>query len=99
MKNKSAKDLAFEKERAKFRKEINLLQENISERNKEIIDLNIRILQLEGERDQLQDWVNRLLEYTGMSKEDLQSMIESEKRKAELMENVAPLFGFMGKYL
>ena len=47
-KQKSKKDLAFERERAKYRHEISTLQREIKENLREIEVLNQKILELEG---------------------------------------------------
>ena len=93
---KSAKDIAFEKERAKFRSEIRNLQYQIAYRDKQIKELNETISQRESELFKQEDWIRRLLEYTEMSKEDLQKLIESEKDKAEIRERISTTLGIIG---
>lgn len=100
---KSAKDIAFEKERAKFRSEIRNLQYQIAYRDRQIEELNETISQREAElfkqEEELfkqEDWIRRLLEYTEMSKKDLQMLIKSEKDKAEIREKVSTTLGIIG---
>ena len=103
MPSKSAKDLAFEKERAKYRKQIRELESVIDERDVTIRELNDQLLQAEGKCSELQDWINRLLEYTEMSEEDMRNIIQKEKDTAELMEHFNALIGigrmFGGTYI
>lgn len=59
--NKSAKDLAFDKERAKYRHEISDLQREIKENLCEIKVLNQKIFELEGSIWQKDEWIRMLL--------------------------------------
>lgn len=93
MKQKSAKDIAFEKERAKFRSEIRELKNSLNINQRIIDELNETIMKNEQVISQQEEWIERLLEYTEMSKEDLQKLIINEKHKAEIRENMACLFG------
>ena len=70
---KSAKDIAFEKERCQYKKK---LRENLKQ----------RVDALESENARLQDWVDRLLEYTELSKEDFMAMVESDKNIAKVVQ-------------
>ena len=93
---KSAKDLAFEKERAKLRSEIRNLQYQILDMDNQIKELNEIIFDRENELRQQSEWIDRLLEYTEISKEDLQMLIKSEKDKAEIRERVSSTLGIIG---
>lgn len=92
MSNKSAKDLAFEKERAKYRKKIRELELELSKNNIEKRELIDRIAEIERERDELRDWVDRLLEYTEMSEHDMKRILEKEKYLAAASKNMHTLF-------
>lgn len=95
-KTKSAKDLAFDKERVKFRSEIRNLQYQIMDMDNQIKELNEVIFDRENELRQQSEWIDRLLEYTEISKEDLQMLIKSEKDKAEIRERVSSTLGIIG---
>ncbi len=69
---KTAKDLAFDRKRFKYEKQIQDLRKELSE-------MEERALKAESKSEQLQDWVDRLLEYTEMSEEDLKKTIQREK--------------------
>lgn len=84
---KSAKDMAFDKERAKYRHEIRELQYQISEKEIEIKILNNLIEAKESKIEELNDWIHRLLEYTELSKEDTKRFIDKEKKAAEMIED------------
>jgi DNA repair exonuclease SbcCD ATPase subunit len=83
MKNKTAKDMAFDRERAKYGMQIKNLQNELSQKNRENLELRKQISNLELERDQLKDWINRLLEYTEMSEEDMKKAIQKDIDLAE----------------
>ncbi len=91
----SAKDLAFEKERAKFRKKIRDLEHEIN---------NLKLLYMQKENElrvvnsklsQKEDWIVRLLEYTELSEDDMKAIIDKEKSVAK----VANMFGELGSVI
>lgn len=96
--NKSAKDIAFDKERANFRSEIRNLKYQIEYRDKQIEELGETVCQREEELFKLNEWIERLLEYTEISKEDLKKLIESEKEKAEVREKISTTLGILGMF-
>lgn len=88
----SAKDLAFEKERTKFRKKIRELERDVA-------DLKVAYMQKENELQivssklyQKEDWIRRLLEYVELSEEDMKAIIDKEKSIAK----VTKMFGELG---
>lgn len=98
MKQKSAKDIAFEKERVKFRSEIKRLTSCLNTKQKQIDDLNESIREKDEIINHQQEWIERLLEYTEMSKEDLQKFINSERYKAEIRERFSSVIDIMGAF-
>lgn len=76
---KSKKDLAFDKERAKYRSEIKTLQHEIKENFYEIERLNQKISKLEDSIRQKDDWINRLLEYMDLSEEDISKKVREDR--------------------
>ena len=96
MKNsKSAKDLAFDRERAKYRSKIHDLENQISDMDKQIAEVTEMLRQKEEELLVQEDQIRRLLEYTEMSKEDLQVLIKSERNKTEMRDTMASAFEMM----
>lgn len=97
-KQKSKKDLAFERERAKYRHEISTLQREIKEKLREIEVLNQKILELEGSIRQKDDWIRRLLEYTDLTEEDIRNQIQKDKSVSEVINHMqemnSMIFGF-----
>lgn len=85
---KSKKDIAFDKERAKYRHEINDLQRTISKQIAEISNLMKRISELEESVRQKDEWIQRLLEYTELSEEDMRKQIKKDKNVSEVLEHI-----------
>ena len=98
MKNKTAKDLAFDRERAKYGKRIRELETELKGKNYEIHELRYQISQLEEKCCSLQDWIDRLLEYTEMSEKDIKTIIQKDKDSAEVMKRMNGLFGIMDMF-
>lgn len=96
---KSAKDMAFEKERAKFRQRIRELEREVKEEKINSWKLNELIEAKDKEIDELKDWISRLLEYMDLSEEEMRKIIKSEKAKADLILNMSGMSSLFGKYL
>ena len=96
---KSAKDIAFEKERAKFRQRIRELEREVKEEKINSWKLNELIEAKDKEIDELKDWISRLLEYMDLSEEEMRKIIKSEKAKADLILNMSGMSSLFGKYL
>lgn len=90
---KSAKDIAFDKERATFRKQIRELEREVFNKELEIRELKNVISQKETEMVEKDDWIRRLLEYMELSEEDLKRFIENEKLKSDIYDG----FGIIDK--
>jgi len=97
MSNKSAKDIAFDRERAKLKKQKREVEEQLRVRDKAIESLMDRISELENVIVQKDEWIERLLEYTELTKEDLKAMIEKDKATAEALKTFNSLIGFCGR--
>lgn len=83
---KSAKDLAFDKERAKYRKQIRELELHIKEKDIKIYSLDSELKQSNAKIEQLEDWINRLLDYTELSEADMKIIINKDKAAAEVLD-------------
>lgn len=86
--NKSAKDLAFDKERAKYRHEISTLQREIKENLRYIELLNQKISELEESIRQKDDWIFRLLKYTELTEEDMRNQIQKDRSVSEVVNHI-----------
>ena len=94
---KSAKDIAFDKERAKYNKRIRELESQLKEKD-EIINSQKEDL---ARMEQLEDWVNRLLEYTELSEDDMRNIVNKERTTAKIINDfssMGKLFGRVGLY-
>ena len=85
-KKQSAKDIAFEKERQKFRKEIRQLEVRCLEQKKQIAEADEEIHKKDSVISQQKEWIDRLLEYTNMSEDDMKRIIEHQKRMSQITE-------------
>lgn len=92
-KKKSAKDIAFDKERAAFRKRIRELEREVRNKEAENRELRNMISQKETETAEKDDWIRRLLEYMDLTEDDLKKFIENEKIKADIYD----VFGIIDK--
>ena len=97
-KKKSAKDIAFDKERATFRKQIRELEREVSNKDLEIRKLKEVISQKETEITGKDDWIRRLLEYMDLSKDDLKRFIENEKAKDDIRDRFSTVDKIFSKY-
>lgn len=86
---KSAKDMAFEKERAKFRKQIRALEDVIASRDKQILELCKTIEQREAELFKEYELNAQLIARTGLTPEEFKELLNAEKQKAEIVSHLA----------
>lgn len=83
---KSAKDLAFEREKAKFRKEIRELEYRIAEKDKHIVELEKVIGKCNMQIQQQEDWIRRLLEYMDLPEEEMRKRIANGRDKDKILD-------------
>ena len=90
MQKLSAKDKKFQEERIKFRQTLRELEKEVNFKNKKIDELKIENTELESKIRELQEWIDRLLEFTELSKEQINDMIKTNKiiKKYEEMGSV-----------
>lgn len=97
-KTKSAKDLAFDKERAKYRKEIRELNSLVSKQNINIDRLKQDIDRKDMELQEKDEWIRRLLEYMDMSEEDMRKIIQKDKTMAEAAERLSDINKMVSRF-
>lgn len=90
---KSAKDIAFDKERAKYRKEIRALEHDVLALRVAVMQKDNELNLLRNELEQKSDWIRRLLEYTELSEDDMRTIISKEKNTASVMKMFGELSG------
>lgn len=94
MNNKSAKDLAFDRERARYQKQINDLKTQLNQKEIELHEANKQFSDLTSKCEELQNWVDRLLGYLDMSEDELRTLIQKDAKIAEFGET---FFGLLKK--
>lgn len=94
MKKKSAKDLAFDRERSKYNGSIRKLENQLKLKDVEIRHLRGQIATLEDKCETLQEEIDQLLTYVGLSEEELQDIIKGQKQSAETAKLMLKLFAF-----
>lgn len=82
----------FEGKKIELEKQIKALTARVSEQNKTISEQKGQIDALSSENQQLKEWIERLLEYTELSKEDIKAACEKDKKIASAI-SVFGLFG------
>ena len=83
--------MAFERERAKYRKQIRELQSELRAKEARIADLKEELSEKETEIAEKEDWIRRLLEYTELSPEELKNLLEKEKATADIMDELSKI--------
>ena len=90
-KNRSAKDIAFDKERAKYRKEIRELSSQVIKQRIDIDKLKQDVDRKDMELVEKDEWIRRLLEYMDTSEEDMRKIIQKDKTMAEAAERLSDI--------
>lgn len=88
---KTAKDLAFDRERAKLRRQIRDLQQEVREANDEAAKLALAINSQNEAIEQLHEENRKLRELTGLSPEAIEIILNDAKRTAEASEHIKNL--------
>lgn len=96
---KSAKDLEFERERAKYRHIINDLSSENRRYASIVQEQKEKMASLETTVAEQGDWINRLLNYCGLSDEEMRDIVNTEKKKAEVAKNMAETTAIMRSWL
>ena len=73
----------FAKERDKYLKCIKSLEQQLENAHNDTRLYRTRSELYERENEELKNWIERLLEYTELSKEDIKAACEKDKRLAE----------------
>lgn|SRR5699024_549666 len=97
-KTKSAKDLAFDKERTKYKKEIRELNSMIIKQRIDIDKLKQDIDRKDMELVEKDEWIRRLLEYMDMSEEDMRKIIQKDKTMAEAAERLSDINKMVSRF-
>ena len=82
----TAAEKHFEKKRIQYEKQIKYLEEQLTYTRKEFRDTIAKYDFCKRENEELKDWVERLLQYTELSKEDIKAACEKDKRMGVALE-------------
>ena len=86
----------FEAKRVAIEKEKRYLLDRVCELNAENQQIKSERDTLQVENQQLKDWIDRLLEYTELSKEDIVAACEKDKKMKESADMMLSLFKMTG---
>lgn len=89
----------FEKKRVQLERDIKSVKEQRDTFYKQMIEYKSKFEFLERENEELTNWIERLLEYTELTKEDIKAACEKDKRMAATMKWLTDWSGAFQKYL
>lgn len=95
-KNFDAAEKHFEKKRMDYDKRIKSLSIALNESRGQTAQYKKLYDDLKGENEQLKAWVERLLEYTELSVEDIKQACEKDKKLGEVMGMMSAMFNMSG---
>ena len=87
-KNRSAKDIAFDREREKYRKEIKDRDTLITELHHLVKQLEESVRERDNKIAERNDWIRRLLEYMDLSEDDMKKIIQKDRNMAEVSKRL-----------
>lgn len=88
----------FEKKKCEYDRKIKSLTIALKESREETLKYKTLYEDISGENEQLKAWIERLLEYTELSMEDIKQACEKDKRMGETMQMMKTLFKLGGIY-
>ena len=94
MSEKSKKDLAFERERTKFRRKIRELECKLKIKEDENAKIACEKAELEEEIEKLKDCNARLLEFMDVPEEELKKLVKDRQEKEEIREKMVDFLQF-----
>lgn len=81
----NAAEKHFEKKRIQYEKRIKSLEQQLESAHRDTRHFRSKFEFLERENEELKNWVERLLEYTELSEEDIKAACEKDKKAAEAL--------------
>lgn len=95
----NAAEKHFIEKEVKYQKQIQKHREFISQLEKNMSDLNAEKQRLLDENTQLKDWIERLLQYTELSLNDIKTVCEQDKKSGEAISSLMKLTNMFGQYM
>lgn len=96
MRQMSAKDRAFERERQRLQGRIRDLEAALAGQSMEAAGFRAALQKRDARIQELEQQMETLSR--ALSREDLQLLLDSEKKRQELAENLNTLFRFAGRF-
>lgn len=93
-KNYTAAEKHFIKKQEQYERQIKYLHNTTTEQAASLAELTALNQKLIGENTQLKDWIDRLLVYTELSKEDIKAACGKDKKMSEFFD----VFNAFSKY-
>ena len=87
----------FEKKRVQYEKRIKDLNQQLENAHRDTRYFRSRYEFLQRENEELKNWIERLLEYTELSQEDIKAACEKDKRAAEALSWLSQ-FGILSQF-
>lgn len=97
-KTNQKKDLAFDRERAKYRKEIRERDSTIIHQLSKISELETELREANDKIAQQQDWIKRLLEYMDMPEDEMKKRIQNERVKDDIIDRLGTIDKVFGRF-
>lgn len=91
----TAAEKHFEKKRIEYERQIKNLNQQLKNAHDDIRLFRSRYELTEMENEELKEWIERLLEYTELSKEDIKLACEKDQRMAKAAEWLNTFSKFM----
>ena len=95
----NAAEKHFEKKRQEYENTIKRIDNALKESRAETIKYKTAYENATTENEQLKAWIERLLEYTELSIEDIKEACEKDKRMGEAVKMLTGLMKFTGSYI
>lgn len=82
----------------RYQKQLKRLGDTIAKLSGKNLQLIAEKVELETENTRLNEWIERLLEYTELSKEDIKAVCEQDKRHERAVSSIMHMLDFTTKY-
>lgn len=85
----------FAKIEERYKYEIKSMRAERDRLAKELGEAREKIANLEAEKQSLEDWAKRLLEYTELTPEDIKTRVENDKKAKKALESLEVMTRFL----
>lgn len=95
----NAAEKYFDKKRIEYEKRLKQNSQTIVDLNASVTGLIFKNQRLEDENNQLKEWVERLLQYTELSKKEIKQICEQDKAKGQAFVDFMGLTKLLSRYI